>query len=166
MEDWEALLTKHGFTLDDVNNAFNWIVERLEKKTHITEKRVLSDRKVNTPIRRFATKISSEFPLKMFVLQEMGDDFYRLGYYIISLKKLKEKGELLVVWGQYNPSFLKKDFDELWKKMEMKWHWAKPNGIPMSKHSWKLSSRPLNLSDRSLWPTVPDTNPMAILKKQ
>ena len=44
----------------------------------------------------------------------------RLGYYIISPKTLKEKGELRLVWGQYNPNIPKKDLIELLKKANEK----------------------------------------------
>ena len=49
----------------------------------------------------------------MFVLEEMDRDEIRIGYYVISLKKLKEKGKLSLMWGQFNPHIPKNDLQSL-----------------------------------------------------
>lgn len=120
----EELLKEKGKTLKQVEKLLQNKKEELKEKKHINEKDVWSKdgkgRKRNE-LGRFVTLTQSNYPLKMFVLQEMSakkelEPELRFGYYTISPKRLREKGELRLVWGQYNPSIPKKD---LIKLMEM-----------------------------------------------
>lgn len=109
MKDWEVLLRKAGFSWQDVDKAFEDKIQQLKRKESIMEKRPLGGH-TKTDVGRFVTLRDSNYPIKMFVLQEMSKGQYvRIGYYVLSLKKLKEEGKLKIVWGQYNPSFPKED---------------------------------------------------------
>jgi len=110
MEEWEKLLQEHGYTLEDVDKAFEETIERLKKKEFVIEKDILSGRVIKQRAGRFVTLRQSDYPIKMLVLQEIYDEGYiRIGYYIVSLKKLKNEGKLLITWAQFNPGILKKD---------------------------------------------------------
>jgi len=104
MSEWKDIPRK------DVDKAFDEKIEYLKKKKTIWEKLPLGGYS-ESDAGDFVTLIDSAYPIKMFVLQEMSKDQYiRIGYYVVSLKKWKEKGEIQLVWGQFNPSYLKKDF--------------------------------------------------------
>jgi hypothetical protein len=109
MVDWKDLLDRAGISLADVDKAFDSKMEDLKKKKTIREKRPLGGYN-ETDAGRFVTLREKTYPIKMFVLQEMSKGQYvRIGYYVVSLKKLKEEKKLKIVWAQFNPSFLKKD---------------------------------------------------------
>lgn len=122
MPNWDDFFKDNGFTLDDVNKLFEKKIEELKKKTHIRVKNPSTGfagiatsynyRKTG----KFVTHIQKSYPIKMFVLQGIDRDEIRIGYYVISLKKLKVEGKLRVVWGQYNPHIPKDDFSILLEK--------------------------------------------------
>lgn len=106
--------------LKDVEQKFHEKIEELKKKKYVVEKQPWSEppTKIKRKIGRLLTLRQSNFPFKMFVLQEVfleegKEPEIRLGYYIVSPKTLTEKGELRLVWGQYNPNIPKKDFIHL-----------------------------------------------------
>ena len=116
----EKILKAKGFKISDVDGIFQKKSKELTKKKYTDEKQPWSEqpRKMRRKIGRLITLKQSNFPFKMFVLQEIflegeKEPEIRLGYYIISPKTLIEKGELRLVWGQYNPNIPKKDFNEL-----------------------------------------------------
>lgn len=117
------LLEEQGYTIEDVDQAFHTKIKELEKKKHVEEKLPLGD-KVKRPVGRFVTLRQSDYPMKMFVLQELyvgkKEPEVRVGYYIVSKKMLRDKGKLSIQWGQFNPSFPKKDLKELLKRAEKK----------------------------------------------
>lgn len=118
MEEWEQLLRKAGYTLEDVDKAFTLKIEELKRKKTMREKRPLGEH-IETTVGKFVTMKQSDYPLKMYVLQEMNKwQYIRIGYYIVSLKKLKEEGKLQIVWGQFNPTFPKEDLSLLLKKAQ------------------------------------------------
>ena len=115
MTSVEKLLQKSGYSIEDVKIAFEKKIHELENKKIIRENVPLEgvkERKTG----RFVTLIQSDYPLKMFVLQEVyvGKDEpeIRIGYYIVS-KKMLEKGKLSLQWGQFNPNIPKKDLMKL-----------------------------------------------------
>jgi hypothetical protein len=55
-----------------------------------------------------------------YPLEGADEPEFRLGYYIISPKKLKEEGKLHLMWGQYNPNIPKRDFIELMRRAKEK----------------------------------------------
>lgn len=122
MTDWLIeLLKEKGKTLKQVEKLLEEKREELKEKKHSNEKDVWSKdgkaRKRNE-LGRFVTLTQSGYPVKMFVLQEMSakkelEPELRFGYYTISPKRLMEKGELRLVWGQFNPSIPKNDLLKL-----------------------------------------------------
>jgi hypothetical protein len=133
----EKWLNKNDLTLEHVEKKFKEKIEELKKKKYVTEKQPWSEhpKKMKRKVGRFIILKQSNFPFKMFVLQEVflegeNEPEVRLGYYIVSPKTLIQKGELRLVWGQYNPNIPKQDFIELLRK-------AKEKGITESKElSW------------------------------
>lgn len=122
MEEWEKLLDKWKIKREDVEKLLDEKIINLKNKKSIREKRVLGP-SVKVDAGRFVALRDTNYPLKRFVLQEMNNGKYvRIGYYVLSLKKLRDEGKLRVVWGQYNPSFPKEDLTKLINK-------AKENGI-------------------------------------
>ncbi len=115
-----GLLKEKGFTMKDVEKLLEDKKEKLKEKKHVYEKDVWNldaKEKKRNEVGRFVTLTQSNYPLKMFVLQEMSakkelEPELRFGYYTISPKRLRE-GELRLVWGQYNPSIPKKDLIKL-----------------------------------------------------
>ena len=112
---WEAHLENKGYTLNDVNKLMNEKIEYLKIKKNITEKDPLTSDKYKREAGRFVTLIQSNYPIKMFVLQEIDAEEVRIGYYIVSLKKLVKKGMLSLQWGQFNPNIPKDDLIKLLK---------------------------------------------------
>ena len=110
---WEAHLENNGYTLNDVNKLMNEKIEYLKMKKNITEKDPLTPDKYKREAGRFVTLIQSNYPIKMFVLQEIDAEEVRIGYYIVSLKKLVKKGMLSLQWGQFNPNIPKDDLKKL-----------------------------------------------------
>ncbi|MGD0028083.1 MAG: hypothetical protein ABSC91_03995 [Candidatus Bathyarchaeia archaeon] len=118
MKDWEKLLKEAGHTLEDVDKAFTSKIEELKGKGTVKEKRPLGGH-IETDVGKFVPMRASDYPLKMYVFQEMSKGQYvRIGYYVVSLKKLKKEGRLQIVWGQSNPTFPKKDFFMLLRKAQ------------------------------------------------
>lgn len=117
------LLKKHGYTTKDVDELFREKTKQLEEKKIVYEI-VPVEGKKQRRIGRFVTLRQSDYPLKMFVLQELDIDReepeVRLGYYIVSKRILRDKGKLALMWGQFNPNIPKKDLKELIKKAENK----------------------------------------------
>jgi hypothetical protein len=122
MMDIESLLKeKCGKDLTHVKEMLEKKKEELKGKKYANEKDVWSKDgkgKKTNEIGRCVTLIQSNYPVKMFVLQEISakkeiEPEIRFGYYTISPKRLREKGELRLVWGQYNPSIPKKDLIRL-----------------------------------------------------
>ena len=116
----EKELEEKGFKLKDIEERFQNKINLLKKRKYVNEKQPWSEHptKMKRKIGRLVTLKQSNFPFKMFVLQEVflegeKEPEIRLGYYIVSLKALIEKGKLRLVWGQYNPNIPKKDFIEL-----------------------------------------------------
>jgi len=120
MTDIIKLLKEHGYTLEDVSRAFEEKIKELEKKKY-AEERLPSGEIVKRPVGKFVTLKQSNYPVKMFVLQEIlrREPEIRIGYYIVSEKKLRE-GKLSLQWGEKNPNIPKKDFKLLIKKAEEK----------------------------------------------
>jgi len=120
MTDIIKLLKEHGYTLEDVSRAFEEKIKELEKKKYV-EERLPSGEIVKRPVGKFVTLKQSNYPVKMFVLQEIlgREPEIRIGYYIVSEKKLRE-GKLSLQWGEKNPNIPKKDFKLLIKKAEEK----------------------------------------------
>ena len=116
----ERILKVKGLKISDVEDRFQNKIEELMKKKYADEKQPWSKqpRKMRRKIGRLITLKQSNFPFKMFVLQEVflegeKEPEIRLGYYIVSPKTLIEQGKIRLVWGQYNPNIPKKDFIEL-----------------------------------------------------
>jgi len=120
---YNKLLEEHGYTMEDVDKVFHERIKELEKKKYVKEELPLGD-KVKRPVGRFVTLRQSDYPIKMFVLQELyvgkKEPEVRIGYYIISKKILRDRGKLSLQWGQFNPSFPKKDLKELLRRAEKK----------------------------------------------
>jgi hypothetical protein len=122
LTDWLIeLLKEKRKTLKQVEKLLEEKKDELKEKKYSNEKDVWSKdgktRKRNE-LGRFVTLIQSNYPVKMFVLQEMSakkelEPELRFGYYTISPKRLMEKGELRLVWGQFNPSIPKNDLLKL-----------------------------------------------------
>jgi len=120
MSEWEELLKQHGYIMEDVDDAFKAIEERLKNKKHVWEKTPLGERK-KREVGKYITHRSTHYPLKLFVLQEFGTiGHMRLGYYVVSLKKLRDEGKISVVWGQFNASFIEKDLKQILDKARSK----------------------------------------------
>ena len=118
MEDWKELLQDKGFTLKDVQEAFRQKIEYLrESKKTVSEKLPLGGHAIRE-VGKFVTHVESSYPVKMHVWQEIGADHIRLAYYVVSLKRLKEKGKLHIWWGQFNASIEKGDLRKLIGKAE------------------------------------------------
>lgn len=119
-------LTAKGKTSRDVDRKFEDKIEELGRRRFVTEKQPWSEKpikKMRRKIGRFVCLRQSNFPFKLFVLQEVflegeKEPEIRLGYYLISPRALIEEGKLRLVWGQYNPNIPKEDFKELVKKAE------------------------------------------------
>ena len=116
----EKKLKEKGFKLKDVEERFQNKINQLKKRKYVDEKQPWSEHptRMKRKIGRLITLKQSNFPFKMFVLQEVSleaekEPEIRLGYYIVSPKTLIEKGKIRLVWGQYNPNIPKKDFIEL-----------------------------------------------------
>jgi len=81
----------------------------------------IGGKRKNFKIGKFVTLRQSNYPGKIFVLQEIlfddGKKEIRIGYYIIG-KKPRSKGRW--VWGQYCPFFPKKDLIKLVDKAKKK----------------------------------------------
>ena len=113
------MLEEEGYTLRDVHDLFEKRIEKLKEKKYIKYKNSATGfagiklKKETWEVGRFVTLIQKSYPIKMFVLQELGKQEIRLGYYVLSLKRLKEKGKLSIVWGQFNPHIPKSDFEKL-----------------------------------------------------
>jgi hypothetical protein len=115
-----GLLKEKGFTLKDVEKLLEDKKEKLKEKKYIYEKDVWNldaKEKKRNEVGRLVTLTQSNYPLKMFVLQEQKskterEPEIRFGYYTISPKMLRE-GNLRLVWGQYNPTIPKKDLIKL-----------------------------------------------------
>jgi len=125
LEKFQELLREHGYTMEDVDKAFHNKIKELEKKKYIKEKEPLEKKKVyERPVGRFVTLKQSDYPVKMFVLRELytgkKEAEVRIGYYIVSIKILRNKGKLSLMWGQFNPNIPKKDLKELIAKAERK----------------------------------------------
>lgn len=113
--------------MEEVDEKFRIIEEKLKKKEYAEEKQPWAEHptKMKRRLGLFVTLRQSNFPFKMFVLQEIflegeKEPELRLSYYIISPKKLKEKGKLHLMWGQYNPNIPKRDFIELMRRAKEK----------------------------------------------
>lgn len=122
-EEWLKKTKK----LKEAEKKFEDKIEELKSKKHVTETQPWSEppKKMKRKVGRFVTLRQSNYPYKMFVLQEVylrdeNEPEIRLGYYIVSPKTLKQKGEVRLVWGQYNPNIPKKDLIELLKKAKEK----------------------------------------------
>jgi hypothetical protein len=119
------LLEENGYTLKDVVDKFDEVVSRLEKKSYANLKTPWNDKeeRQKVPLGEFVKQKQSGYPFKIFILQEIkykeGTQI-RIGYYMISPKKLKQERKLKVVWGQFNPHLPKEDLKELIKKAEKK----------------------------------------------
>jgi hypothetical protein len=87
---------------------------KIKKKGQITD---INGRKIKFKVGKYVTLPQSDYPKKIFVLQEIlfetGKKEIRIGYYIIG-KKSKMKGKW--VWGQFCPLFPKKDLKRLLEK--------------------------------------------------
>lgn len=120
---FQELLKEYGYTMEDVDKAFHDKIKELEKKKYVIEKLPLGE-KVKRPVGQFVTLTQSDYPVKMFVLQELytrkKEAEVRIGYYIVSQKMLRNKGKLSLQWGQFNPNFPKKDLKELIKRAKNK----------------------------------------------
>jgi hypothetical protein len=121
----ERWLTAKGKRMIDVDRKFEKKMKELRKKKLIIEKQPWSEKlgKLERKVGRSVYLKQSNFPFKMFVLQETflrGEEEpeIRLGYYLISPRALIEKGKLRLVWGQYNPNIPKEDFKELIRRAE------------------------------------------------
>lgn len=111
-----TFVEKNGYKLEDVDRLFNEKIEKLKDKKSIREKRPLGGY-TKTDAGKFVDLKDTNYPIKRFILQEMNEGKYlRIGYYVLSLKKLKKEGKLKIVWGQSNPSFLKEDLLMLLEK--------------------------------------------------
>ena len=126
MEEWKSILHEKGFTLKEVNSLFIQKIESLKKKKSIRFKDPSSGIEgketeyFESKVHGFVTLIQQSYPIKMFVLEEMDRDEIRIGYYVVSLKKLKEKGKLSLMWGQFNPHIPKEDLRILLDKARKK----------------------------------------------
>jgi hypothetical protein len=123
---YEILIEK-GRTLAEVEVLFEKKRKELEKREYVETKSVWKEgkKKLKFKIEKTITLMQSDSPFKMFVLQELvGDKGYlneiRIGYYIISPKKLQNEGKLMLWWGQYNPHLPKQDLLKLLKLAEDK----------------------------------------------
>ncbi|MHA1972487.1 MAG: hypothetical protein ACTSW1_05830 [Candidatus Hodarchaeales archaeon] len=127
METWEKWLKDCGYSLKDVYNLFEEKKKELENKRKVYFKDPTTgydgiDTKIlETKAGRFVTRIQKTYPIKMLVLQELEGEV-RIGYYVVSLKKLREKKQLSIVWGQFNPHIPKDDLRAIIEE-------AKKNGI-------------------------------------
>lgn len=109
MVDWKELLKEANVSLA-VDKAFDDKIEYLRKKKKTIREKLPLGGYNETDAGNFVTHREETYPIKMFVLQEMSKGQYiRIGYYVVSLKKLKKEKKLEIVWAQYNPSFPKKD---------------------------------------------------------
>ena len=119
-EEAAKRLEEKGFNLRHVEQKFQDKIGELKNKKCVYEEQPWSENptKMKRKIGRLVTLKQSNFPFKMFVLQEVflkgeNEPEIRLGYYIVSPKALIKKGHLRLVWGQYNPNIPKEDFAEL-----------------------------------------------------
>jgi len=92
----------------------------INKKGGITD---INGKRINFEVKKQVTLKQSNYPKKIFVLQELqfenGKKEIRIGYYIVG-KRGRAKGKW--TWGQFCPFFPKKDLVKLIKK-------AKSSGI-------------------------------------
>ena len=122
-KEFQDLLERKGYTLEDVKNAFSRKIKELSGKEFIREKDPLGEKEHKRKVGRFVTLIQSDYPYKMFILQELyaGEEAeVRIGYYIVSKKKLANEGILSIQWGQFSPNFPKGDLKELIRRAEEK----------------------------------------------
>jgi hypothetical protein len=124
MKKWEKLLKEKGYTPRDVDAAFREKIEELRKKRTTMEQDYLEGVR-KSRVGNFVTLQQSDYRIKMFVLQELYDSkgkpsYVRFGYYKVSLKKLETEGKLSIVWGRFNPTIPKKDFEKLVRMAEEK----------------------------------------------
>jgi len=126
LTEWKSLLHEKGFTLKEVDNLFIQKIKSLENKKSIRFKDPASGFKgketeyFESKVHGFVTLIQKSYPIKMFVLEEMDREEIRIGYYVVSLKKLKEKDKLSLMWGQFNPHIPKEDLSILLDKARKK----------------------------------------------
>ncbi len=94
--------------------------EKLERKKW-GQMTTINDEKWRFKIKKYVTLPQSDYPEKVFVLQEIllpnGKEELRIGYYIIA-KKGKRKGKW--AWGQFCPFIPKKDLEELIRRAKTK----------------------------------------------
>jgi len=124
MKKWEKLLKDKSYTPRDVDAAFCEKIEELKKKRTAIERDYLEGVR-ESRVGNFVTLQQSDYRIKMFVLQEHYDNkgkasYVRFGYYKVSLKKLETEGKLSIVWGRFNPTIPKKDFEKLVRIAEEK----------------------------------------------
>ena len=102
-------------TIDD-------LLEKLESKKAGTYKGIADGKKRVFDIGKYVYQQASEYPEKVFVLQEitLRDEnlrLLRLGYYIIGKKpRFKDKW----TWGQFCPFIVGKDLEKLIEKAKAK----------------------------------------------
>jgi len=65
------LLKLHGYTMKDVDQAFKDKEKELGKKEYVTEKPPLEEKPVKRSVGRFVALRQADYPVKMFVLQEI-----------------------------------------------------------------------------------------------
>lgn len=101
----------------ELNVKIDGLVERIGKRKHVRIKDI--DGVIKTlPIGRFVWHQATEYPEKVFILQEVESErgkLLRIGYYIIG-KKPKMNGKW--VWGQYCPFIIANDLKNLINKAE------------------------------------------------
>lgn len=99
----------------ELNVKIDDLVERMSKRKNarITD---IDGVKKTLPIGKFVWQQATEYPEKVFILQEVVSErgkLLRIGYYIIG-KKPKMNGKW--VWGQYCPFITVKDLKNLINK--------------------------------------------------
>jgi hypothetical protein len=97
--------------MSDVDKLFCDKTIELEHKKTVKEKQFDGDI-IKRPAKRFVTFRQSKIPWKMFILQEIGEYDVRLGYYVVSYKKLIQ-GKLTLRWGQFNSILPKADLTNI-----------------------------------------------------
>ncbi len=93
------------------------LLERVSKHKNARITDIDGVRKI-LPIRKFVWQQATEYPEKVFILQELVSErgkLIRIGYYIIG-KKQKMNGKW--VWGQFCPFITIKDLKSLINKAE------------------------------------------------
>ena len=119
IEMTHKLLKEKRYTEKDLIDKCNNVIQRLEKRRKI-EPREPYTRKVNPmQVIDAVYHVQSNMPWKLIILQKIdndGIDNLRFCYYIISFKRLKEKGKLQMMYGQFGLFIPLEDYEILMKK--------------------------------------------------